>query len=85
MRRSRMLNMATVQENHDRFLRRAVEFQSVWTVWGNSGPLVVEADGNEVAPRDVYLFFSDEAEISSVWSWSPATCGPSCTSVFRRT
>lgn len=39
-----------------------------WTVWGDTGPLIVESnftpddetDGNRVA-RYVYLFFSDEA------------------------
>jgi len=69
MQRPRLLHEADVQESHQRFLSRAVEHQSVWTVWGNSGPLIVEsnsepdkeADDNEVAPRGVYLFFSDEA------------------------
>jgi hypothetical protein len=63
-----MINVAAAQEGHERFLRRAVEHQSVWTVWGGTGPLIVasnftpddELDGNHVA-RDVYLFFSDEA------------------------
>lgn len=67
MQRPRLINEAAAQEGHERFLRRAVEHQSVWTVWGGNGPLIVESNftsddenGNCVA-RDVYLFFSDEA------------------------
>jgi hypothetical protein len=68
MQRPRLINVADAQENHERFLRRAVEHRSVWTAWGRTGPLIVESnftpdvvtDGNRVA-RDVYLFFSDEA------------------------
>ena len=68
MQRPRLINVAAAQEAHEAFLCRAVEHQSVWTVWGRTGPLIVESnftpddetDGNRVA-RDVYLFFSDEA------------------------
>ena len=65
---ARFIDSATVQENHDRFIRRAIEHESVWTVRGDSGPLLVESEpdeiesgGEEADPRDVYLFFSDEA------------------------
>ena len=68
MQRPRLINVAAAQEAHEAFLCRAVEHQSVWAVWGRTGPLIVESnftpddetDGNRVA-RDVYLFFSDEA------------------------
>jgi hypothetical protein len=68
MQRPRLINMAAAQEGHEMFLHRTVRQQSVWTVWGGTGPLIVasnyppddEADGNHV-DRDVYLFFSDEA------------------------
>ena len=62
MQRSQLSDSATVQENHERFLRRAVEHQSIWTVWGTSGPLIAKStdDTGRDPPRDVYLFFSDE-------------------------
>jgi hypothetical protein len=68
MQRPRLINAAAAQEGHERVLCRAVEHQSVWTVWGGTGPLIVtsnftpdgETDGSRIA-RDVYLFFSDEA------------------------
>jgi hypothetical protein len=53
-----MLNMVTAQENHDRFLRRTVEHEAAWTVWGNTGPAIAESDDDS---RDVYLVFSDQA------------------------
>jgi hypothetical protein len=60
-----MLDAATTRENHDRFVRRAIAHETVWTVMGESGPLISQSnaeleedDGAE--PRDVYLFFSDE-------------------------
>jgi len=86
MQRPRLLLMADVQESHERFLRRAVEHRSVWTLWGHCGPLIVESNfdpddpdkeaGNDplVAPRDVYLFFSDDAYARRVLreSWPDA-------------
>jgi len=57
MQRSRLLDLVTVQENHERFLARAVEHRAVWTVWGNHGPLIATSDDGD---RDVYLLFSDE-------------------------
>jgi hypothetical protein len=64
----RILDGATVQENHERFVRRAVEHEKVWTIWGDDGPLVSEStaqdendESDDAEPREVYLFFSDEA------------------------
>src|SRR5687767_3381986 len=64
---ARLVSLATVRPNHERFVREAVANETVWTVWGTSGPIVVDsrdertATGEEpVLPRDVYLFFSDE-------------------------
>lgn len=59
MQRPRLLDLATIQENHDRFLRRTVQHEAAWTVWGETGPLIV--DSNDAPRRDVYLLFSDEA------------------------
>jgi len=68
--RPRFLDGITARENHERFVRRVVEHESVWTLWGNNGPLIAEStdyqpDDDEAdlewQPRDVYLFFSDEA------------------------
>jgi hypothetical protein len=64
---ARLLDGVTVRENHERFVRRAVEHEKVWTIWREDGPLVSEStaddenDGAENEPREVYLFFSDEA------------------------
>lgn len=54
----RLLDLATAQENHERFIRRAIEHESAFTLWGDSGPLIAESESGD---RDVYLFFSDEA------------------------
>ena len=78
--RPRFLDGATVQENHDRFVRRAAEREAVWTVWNESGPLISQAapDDEDPAgePRDVYLFFSDEAyarrALRESWADDPA-------------
>jgi hypothetical protein len=61
-----MLDAATTRENHERFVRRAIACETVWTVFGESGPLISESSANleaddDTEPRDVYLFFSDEA------------------------
>ena len=62
---TRMLDSVTTRENHERFVRRAIAHETVWTVMGETGPLIAESDRleeqNDVGPRDVYLFFSDEA------------------------
>jgi hypothetical protein len=60
MRRPRLIDEATVQENHERFVRRAVEHDAVWTVYGERGPLVATTGATGAEPRDIYLFFSDE-------------------------
>jgi hypothetical protein len=72
--RVRLLDTATAQENHERFLRRAVEHETVWTVWGGAGPLISESNG-EPPPRDVYLFFSDEAYAQRALRESWPDCG----------
>lgn len=60
-----MLDSATARENHERFVRRAIVHETVWTVWGQSGPLVSESNADleqdDARGREVYLFFSDEA------------------------
>lgn len=62
--RPRLLDTATALENHERFLRRSIEHRSVWTLWGDSGPIVADADPLDGATgdpaRDVYMFFSDQ-------------------------
>jgi hypothetical protein len=59
----RFLDRITVEENHQRFIRRAVEHERVWSVRTETGPIVVDSDADEEGeeePRVVYLFFSDE-------------------------
>ena len=74
---ARFLDAAATQESHERFIRRAVEHQAVWTVWGETGPLVAESqesddEADQDEARDVYLFFSDEvlARRALRQSWS---------------
>ena len=76
---TRFLDAATTRENHERFVRRTVEHERVWTLEGDSGVLIAEStqsenddatDGTE--PRSVFLFFSDEpyAKRALRESWS---------------
>jgi hypothetical protein len=62
---ARFLDTATVQENHGRFVRRAVEHEKVWTIWADTGPIIVPSTADDAVDEDdaraVYLFFSDEA------------------------
>lgn len=83
MSRPRLLDTATARENHERFVRRAIEQETTWTIWGDTGPLIAESNGDEdededdeVEPREVFLFFSDKAyaarALRESWPESPA-------------
>jgi hypothetical protein len=52
-----------------------VEHEAVWTIWADAGPLISDSN-DEPPPRDVYLFFSDEAYAQRVlrvsWPDSPS-------------
>jgi hypothetical protein len=71
MRPPRFLDGATALENHERFLRRAVEHEKVWTLANEGHVLFAESTADDededkeddaaAEPRAVYLFFSDEA------------------------
>lgn len=65
---TRFLEGATAEENHQRFVRRAVEHEKVWTLAEGERILTAQStagDEDDAAgdaePRAVYLFFSDEA------------------------
>jgi hypothetical protein len=92
VQRPRLINVADAQESHERFLSRAVEHQSVWTVWGDTGPLIVESNfspddetDQSRAARYVYLFFSDAAyarrALRESWPDVP-DCSTLCISLF---
>ncbi len=51
---------ATCQENHDRFVRRIVESETVWTLSSENSYAYAESNKNE-NPRDIILFWSDKA------------------------
>jgi hypothetical protein len=53
---------ATCQENHNRFVRRVVETEIVWTLSNQTGVAQVESnEDDDDNPSDVLLFWSDEA------------------------
>lgn len=51
---------ATCQENHDRFIRRIVESETVWTLSKDNSFAYAESNQNE-NPSDILLFWSDRA------------------------
>ena len=70
MVKPRWLDVANAQEHHQRFVRRALENEVVYTICGDHGPLIVTSQAllkqpddmmSDGTPRDVYLFFSDQA------------------------
>ncbi len=50
---------ATLKENHARFMKRAIEQETVWYLDGESG--VGSCESNEYEETSVLLFWSDEA------------------------
>ena len=50
---------ATCQANHDRFISRVIESETVWYLTGENGAAVCES--NDFENCDVILFFSDKA------------------------
>ena len=51
---------ATCQENHDRFVRRIVESETVWALSKENTYAYAESNKNE-NPSDIILFWSDRA------------------------
>ena len=51
---------ATCQENHDRFIRRIVESETVWSLSNENGYAYAESNKGE-NPSDIILFWSDKA------------------------
>ncbi len=50
---------ATCQANHDRFVKRAIEFEQVWYLSNENGTAV--CDSYDFEDCDVIMFFSDRA------------------------
>ena len=73
-------NHAAVQENHDRFLRRAVQGETVWGIRNAAG--FQGCESNEDEERTVLLFWSDAAYARRAVSTAFPDCVPEEISLF---
>jgi len=71
---------ATAQENHERFVRRAIASESVWGVRNDSG--FQSCQSNEDESRRVLLFWSDAAYARRAVSIDYRDCEPAEIDLF---